>query len=196
MMIFWIELVCPLLLSSWHQLNKCTDLAFELLDYSAEIRSKQSAVEKFSKTFGEEKEEFVAKRVRTEKNEPLPIQASKRAEATEEYLKIKTDIFDLDIAHQKQVTARLKDLAVLEHALAKEARQDHLVDKLIRLFGTLLEGYQCKTDAPELKTFSPLHIAGWYGIRHLLDMKETHHGDLAEIVAHLHLSKEEDLYCK
>ena len=46
-----------------------TDPAFELLDYSAEIRSKQSAVEKFSKTFGEEEIEFVAKRVRTEKNE-------------------------------------------------------------------------------------------------------------------------------
>mmetsp|Transcript_31535 Transcript_31535/g.62481 ORF Transcript_31535/g.62481 Transcript_31535/m.62481 type:complete len:104 (-) Transcript_31535:261-572(-) len=56
-----------------------------MLDLSTEIYAKISSLAKFDKNFGPDETDFIAKRVRTKDNKPVPIQASELAEATEAF---------------------------------------------------------------------------------------------------------------
>ena len=149
-----------------------SDLAFSMLDLSTEIRAKTSSLAKFDKKFGTEETEFIAKRVRTKDNKPVPIQASELAEATEAFTKIQENVTKLDLAHQKMITAEMKQLSQLELTIAKDKRMAFFIEESIDLFRTFLEGYRSKDIAPEETEFSDDHIAGWYLIHHLLAMKD------------------------
>ena len=149
-----------------------SDLAFSLLDLSTEIRAKTSSLAKFDKKFGPDETEFIAKRVRTKDNKPVPIQASELAEATEAFTKIQENVTKLDLSHQTMITAEMKQLSKLELTIAKDKRMAFFIEESIDLFRTFLEGYRSKDIAPEETEFSDDHIAGWYLIEHLLALKD------------------------
>ena len=96
---------------------------------------------KFDKTFGKEKtDNFFAKRVRTKDSLPLPIQASKEAEATKEFATIMGAILELDKLHQVAITEKLKDLSTLEYKLLITKQYTTFISATVKLFETPLQG--------------------------------------------------------
>ena len=91
-----------------------TEIANTIVDLSTEVRAKHTSLLKFDKKFGKEKkDDFIAKRVRTKNNLPLPVQASKEAEATVEFTTITGEIHELDRLHAIAITEKIKELSKL-----------------------------------------------------------------------------------
>ena len=128
------------------------EIANTVVDLSTEVRSKNSSLLKFAKQIEKEKtDDFVAKRVRTKDNLPLPVQASKEAEATEEFTAITEAILGLDKLHQIAVTEKLRELSLLEFNLSKTKRYTKFILETTKLFEALLQGFKSRS-----KNFQPI----------------------------------------
>ena len=150
-----------------------SDFTFTLLDHHTKVRAKLASLEKLDKKFGKDETDFVAKRVRTKDNLPLPLQASKLAEATEEFDKLKCEIFKLDAYHAQNFTNKVQELCALKAKLAKENKLKYFVDTIVDIFETLLCGFYSSGLANPALTQpkeNDRHIAGWHVIRHLIDI--------------------------
>ena len=111
------------------------EIANTIVNLSTEVRSKHASLLKFDKKFGTEKQDdVVAKRVRTKNNLPLPVQASKEAEATKEFTTITGEIHELDRLQKISITGKLKELSTLEHTLSISKRTDTFIVETTKLF--------------------------------------------------------------
>ena len=158
------------------------EIANTIVDLSTEVRAKHTSLSKFDKKFGKEKEDdFIAKRVRTKNNLPLPVQASKEAEATAEFTTLTNDIHELDKLHQIAITGKIKELSKLEHTLSVSKRTNTFVEETIKLFEALLQGFKSRsTDFQPIVTDK--HFAGWHLIKHVLDMEKPERKGMCELI--------------
>ena len=89
--------------------------------------------------------------MRTKDNLPLPVQASKEAEATEEFTKISESIIGLDKLHQIAITEKLKELSLLEYNISKTKRYTKFILETTKLFEALIRGFKSRSE-----NFQPL----------------------------------------
>ena len=99
---------------------------------------------------------------------------------------IKAWNFELDKRNAEQVMEEMKSLSTLELKLSKNKLKSFFVERIVQLFETLLEWFRSRSDSKQEDDHSTIHYAGWYVIRHLLDIRnadpEGQVKDIAEIL--------------